>query len=806
MKAYLLNLFVCLLIISYGFTSTAQDHKKIQRNTQHPSNDTTGKNPGKVATRMASGLASLFADSAKLTASDYQLRIEKNYVTLNRIDKESELGNDITDIHEKLTDMDAALDAIGENLNHNSKMLNLRNLQMYSSLLLHMHKDIEDQHTTLDSAERHLSLLRGDMKELIQDTVLGQLFRDSSLRIVYSRQLREMGREWRLSIRHFKESQDSVQQLQTHNSRDAVITSGLFEKTKYLLNTSRARILGKEYNYLWEPCPDSLSQNLRNELQRSYAEQRKALHYYFKDSGMKRLFLLAMGLLFFAWIYRNLYRLKKMNGLSKLKGLDIQYIYPTFILSSFIVMFSIGPLFDLDAPIVYVELMQLLLLITLTFFYWKKWPGVLFRYWIVMAILFVCFSFTHNILVPGLFQRCWLIFLNIASVVFGYLFLTRVHQHIRMRGFLRFVIILHNGMNIIAIICNIFGRFSLAQILGSTAIFAFTQVIGLTAFSKISMEAILLQIETSRLKQGVQASFDFSGVRKSFLRPVSLMVVLLWLIVFTANLNIYTTVLHQLAVFLNTPRAIGSAGFTLGGILLFFFIIWMAHLLQRYVGYFLGETGEEDELQNKEERSKMLIARLVVLCVGYLLAVSASGLPVDRITIVLGALGVGIGMGLQNIVSNFVSGVILIFDRPLRIGDSVEMGNVAGKVKEIGLRASTLLTQDGAEVVIPNGDILSQKITNWTLSNNLQRLEMELVVTGSKNRELVISSIKKAVLSSKYVFEKREPQVFVTGIRNDSFDLKVFFWCREVAQSDEAKSEILFLLYDQLASENISVK
>jgi small-conductance mechanosensitive channel len=152
-----------------------------------------------------------------------------------------------------------------------------------------------------------------------------------------------------------------------------------------------------------------------------------------------------------------------------------------------------------------------------------------------------------------------------------------------------------------------------------------------------------------------------------------------------------------------------------------------------------------------------------------------------------------------------VSGIVLIFDRPLQIGDSVEIGGKAGRVKEIGLRSSTLLTQDGAEVIIPNGDILSQQIVNWTLSNNQQRLEMELSVTGSKDMEKVSSLIKKIILSSDHVFENREPQILFTGVKENGFDLKVFFWSADVAKSAHARSEILLLLHEKLNAEELYI-
>jgi small-conductance mechanosensitive channel len=422
-----------------------------------------------------------------------------------------------------------------------------------------------------------------------------------------------------------------------------------------------------------------------------------------------------------------------------------------------------------------------------------------------MVLLYILFSFMHHVADPGIGIRLWLILLNVMSVAFGWMFLNRMKDNLQLKGFLRFVIILHNVMNVLSIFCNLFGRFSLAQILGNAAIFSFTQAIGLAVFSKIAMEAILLQIVTSRIKRGVITRLDYEPVLNGFRKPLLFLVVVLWLMVFTTNLNIYTSVLNGLSDFLAKERSIGNASFTLGGVLLFFMIIWIAHLLQRYVGYFFGDTGNDDEIHNKSQRSRLLIARLVLLCLGYLLAVAASGVPVDKITIVLGALGVGIGLGLQNIVNNFVSGIILIFDRPLQIGDSVEVGDKTGRVREIGLRSSTLMTPDGAEVIIPNGDILGQQIVNYTLSNNQIRLETELSISGSRDMETVSSAVREAIRSSRFVFENREPQILFTKVNENGYDVKAYFWCADVFKSEEAQSDVLILLHQQLEKKGLSI-
>ncbi|QEC45580.1 mechanosensitive ion channel family protein [Pseudobacter ginsenosidimutans] len=798
-------ILICILHL-FTLTSFAQDSARIQRNLPDSSRqfrDTTNNRTDTA--RRQRGFNELFADSAKLTSSDFQLAIEKNYVMLDNVDNKSELGLGVQLIIERQADNDSVLAVLKDNVLNNASALNLRNLQVFRTLLMNIQREAKDHRELLDSTEHRLNDLRSSLKTFRQDTVLRQLYRDTAMRQQFSAQLKDMRQNWRKSTTHLKESLATVNMLQTKTSSHAITATQLLEKVESLLDTSAARIFGKEYNYLWESDTTHLSAYAKSSFDKVYDGERKALRYYFKDSGNKRLFLLLIGFIFFLWMFRNIRKLKKLNGLQSLKEMEFDYLPSGYIVSAFIIMFSIAPLFDLHAPSAYIESMQFLLLVILSIICWKKWPRKLFWNWMAMVVLYICFSFMHHVADPGLGIRLWLILLNGLSVFFGWMFLTRMKDNLQLKGFLRFVIILHNVMNVLSILCNISGRFSLAQILGNTAIFSFTQAIGLAVFSKIAMEAILLQIVTSRAKRGVSSRLDYEPVLNGFRKPLLFLVVILWVIVFTTNLNIYTNVLNGLSDFLSRDRSIGNASFTLGGVLLFFMIIWIAHLLQKYVGYFFGDTGNDDEVHNKSQRSRLLIARLVLLCLGYLLAVAASGVPVDKITIVLGALGVGIGLGLQNIVNNFVSGIILIFDRPLQIGDSVEVGDKTGRVREIGLRSSTLMTADGAEVIIPNGDILSQQIVNYTLTNNQIRLEMDLSVSGSKDMEVVASAIKEAIGSSEFVFENREPQVLFTKVNENGYDVKAYFWCADVFKSEEAKSDVLIRLHQQMEAKNLSV-
>ena len=123
---------------------------------------------------------------------------------------------------------------------------------------------------------------------------------------------------------------------------------------------------------------------------------------------------------------------------------------------------------------------------------------------------------------------------------------------------------------------------------------------------------------------------------------------------------------------------------------------------------------------------------------GLMVALAAAGFEVSQLAIVVGALSVGIGFGLQNVVNNFVSGLILMFERPIQPGDVVEVTGTSGKVREIGMRATTLTTFEGADVVVPNGVLLNEKLINWTLSDMDRRIDVNVGVAYGNDPKRVL--------------------------------------------------------------------
>jgi potassium-dependent mechanosensitive channel len=442
---------------------------------------------------------------------------------------------------------------------------------------------------------------------------------------------------------------------------------------------------------------------------------------------------------------------------------------------------------------------------TLTFLFRKKIPADLFSWWLLFMALFLLILFSRLFGLPYSLQRWWLLVLNGGSFVLASFLLLKFKKQYGSHRVIFLAARLYIFLNVLAFLCNLFGRVTLANIFSSTAIYSFVQMAGLVIFIQAVKETFLLQIQSSRLRKNYPDSFDDHLIAKGILKLAGFLALMIWLVVFTTNLNIYSGITEQLMKVLTTPRKLGSFSFTLRGVILFLVIIWTANFLQKYIAYFFGDTGDDAAFDNKGQRSRLLITRLMLLIAGFLLAVAASGLPIDKITVILGALGIGIGLGLQNIVNNFVSGIILIFDRPLRIGDTVEIGDKKGRVKEISVRSSTLLTPEGAEVIIPNGDILSHNIVNWTLSNNYKRIEVAFTIDKMIYSIDISKEVADIIQGLPDTLPQKQPDILINNVTSQSTELKIFFWCKDIAKAEYARSEAYGAIYKFLEGKGVRI-
>ena len=172
------------------------------------------------------------------------------------------------------------------------------------------------------------------------------------------------------------------------------------------------------------------------------------------------------------------------------------------------------------------------------------------------------------------------------------------------------------------------------------------------------------------------------------------------------------------------------------------------------------------------------------------MVLAALGVGLREITIIAGALGVGIGFGLQGIVNNFVSGLILLFERPVKVGDFIQLGEQWAEIKKIGLRATVVETLDRSEIVVPNSDLVSNQVVNWTLSNRMLRIVVPVGVEYGSDVPLVMETLKEAAMASSKVMRLPEPQVLFVNFGESSLDFQLRVWISNIDDRFSVKSQL----------------
>ncbi len=165
---------------------------------------------------------------------------------------------------------------------------------------------------------------------------------------------------------------------------------------------------------------------------------------------------------------------------------------------------------------------------------------------------------------------------------------------------------------------------------------------------------------------------------------------------------------------LDIPIHLGSTEVTLWSVLYFliliFFLFYITSKLRKWIVYKLLSNSKIDI---GVRIAVGTIIRYLVLIIGIIVFLQSAGINLSAITVLAGALGIGIGFGLQNITNNFVSGIIILFERPIKVGDRIEVGDVSGDVISISMRATTIVTNDNISIIVPNSDFISSKVINW---------------------------------------------------------------------------------------------
>lgn len=699
------------------------------------------------------------------------------------------------------------IERITQSIQTPGKNFNLRYINGLNWVTNNIGRQNQDFEKTIDKRMSELTHLDSLLKTIKNDKLLTYNLKDSSIIPAYSEAILKLKGDIIMLDSALYSQQLITARFQSEVSKVSINLMTLDQFIEINKKELERSLLTKEINYLWEtnsiPSPRTILEISKESIDLNFG----FLKTYLADNKAS----LSLSLFLIGFVYFLMKTvIKKIESQKDFGKLILERVrfYKKYPLSA--TMTSLLPLlvFLFERPsLVFITFLIILQVAFTTVLIYEQYEKNDFLKWVIMILFFLFFS------ISNLFRE--IVYQERIYLLLGSLFPLYVSgissrkfktEDKKEETFLTKISLFMFVLLSFGFLANIFGRFSLAKIVSVAGVTGFMQAISLYFFVNVIMEGIYLLIEYSKKETDTFTSyFDFQGIQKRLKGIFLFAAVLLWTFSFLQNASLKDAVVDYLRLFLEKERFIGDNSFTYGSIILFGLLIYASLMLANTIAYFASVKDQKKaEGRNKKLGSSVLLIRLAIITVGFFIAAAAASIPLNNITIVLGALSVGIGFGLQTIINNLVSGIILAFERPIQIGDEIEVGNMSGTVKEVGIRASKIQAYDGSEIVVPNGDLLSQQLVNWTLSDNRRRIEIKVGVSYGSDMQKV-KSVIDGVLAREKVLKIPLPRVLMENFGDSSVEFRVLFWVETIDIWLDMRAEIMSAIYEAFQKNGIEI-
>ena len=519
------------------------------------------------------------------------------------------------------------------------------------------------------------------------------------------------------------------------------------------------------------------------------------------------LFFIAL-LIFSTWFKKHL---GKQISIEKfeLSEMHLTIVYSPVITVLFVTALLIRFIFP-NLPHTFSSLNLIILMIPMLIIVIRLF-GSLARSWMVALIVIYSLTFIYQLVYyPDIYLRIILLMFSISGILLFLWMIVRRPLADRFKNSFayksfRVILGLFTVLLFISIIANLLGALRLAEFFTLIPIQVSFLAIGIQVATRVIDTIIFLLLSSNSFQR-------LNVIREEFVviyrKSVWLVNFVLWIFFIVTALDIFRI---KDAVFewgrgvLTTGWKIGAVDISLGSILIFVFVIWLSLMLTRIIRHILEKDVFERVNTAKGIPSTIiLLVRIGLITGGFFLAAAAAGMKLTNLSIVLGAFSVGIGFGLQNIFNNMVSGLILTFERPIKVGDMVQVGELLGEVKSIGLRSSTVRAIDGAEVIVPNGNLISDVMINWTLSDAFRRMDIRVGVAYGTDPEKVIQIMESVAKEHKLIRRIPPPTAYFMGFGDSSLDFRLLAWSL-MENRLEAESAMNIGINNRLKEEGVEI-
>ncbi len=695
--------------------------------------------------------------------------------------------------------LEIALDGITV---HTGSVQTQRNLEVGAAIIQELIGQLEKQKAVSDLNLQHLLDLRNQVDSLSSDSALYTFPNDSLASVRYIRKLAAAAREIGPVDSALTHTLEKAQETQTEILLLSYkLRSSLDDITKERKERS-ATSFKRDFVNLWDH--PVLHKSFRDTLLLSVRKEYMTLHYYLRNNSG----LLALLILLTLISTRFLATIKKKYREEK-GGAEDHLVLRYPLLSGAIIVISLFQFMFLEPPFVFQFVLWMIAAVCLT----KVFHGFITPYWMRFwtTMLLFCFlgGLDNAILQASRPERWLLLALSLSGTVFGaHILLTGKHAELKEKGILYFVFFVTLFQSL-SVLCNIFGRYNLSKTL---MISGFTGVVIAILFLwtvRLINEGLAVTSTVYKHPDRKLFYIDFNRIGERVPRFAYFLLVVGWLILVGRQFYAYQQFADSFKESLNTERTLGDYTFTINGLFFFLLILACALILSQIISFFSGEPADHNKPGNQARKpglgSWLLLIRIFIITVGLFLAFAAAGIPIDRLTIVLGALGVGIGLGLQGLVNNLISGLIIAFEKPVNVGDIIEVGGKPGTMKSIGFRSSVVSLPDGSCLIIPNGDLLGQHLINWTMNRGRRRLSITVGVAYGSDLQQVKKLLGDLLEKDERILNIPAPVVAAKEFGDSAVNFEILFWINHISETLSIRNEILMGIDRSFREAGISI-
>ena len=279
-----------------------------------------------------------------------------------------------------------------------------------------------------------------------------------------------------------------------------------------------------------------------------------------------------------------------------------------------------------------------------------------------------------------------------------------------------------------------------------------------------------------------------------------------WVVIILRNFQLLDFATSWVDIILSAGIQRGTISIDIGDVLAFGITVVATVYASRIIRFILQEDVlSRMRLPRGVPGAVNMLVHYVILLVGFMLAIAAAGIDLSRLAILAGAFGVGLGFGLQDIVNNFVSGLILAFERPIQVGDVIQLDTIEGRVAHIGIRSSTVRGWDGSDIIIPNGKLISGTVTNRTMMDNLRRVDARVGVSYDEDPERVLEVLRAVPATVRDLDERPEPIARFLGFGDSSMNFELRAWTTNGPQILRISTELYTAVHKAFKEAGITI-